>query len=400
MQVPAHESFASELRNAGYDVPGSPMKPSARAAQRKTTVARPPLLSLLNKAEAKANARPSLSSQSPQHRKLMRSPYAKNPGQGGGFSNRSRAHAAEPVQPKKRHLLPQHVRTHVLTLFRTFAASDATLRMRSGARVSGASIASSALSSAAAAAAAASCGRHRVASAGPKPTPLFPPVSAREGRNVASAPSRARTQGQPPQPPQSLSFEEVLRLYYRNATPLEIDAMLALVESTREQLLRRRWICEAKAQHLDRIRQAFLMGDENGDGVLSLAEFREAVAVHNGQRLPGGAAPAQGQTGIPPEELEAIFARADADGSGTLDEDEFITLVASHPKLMSSFEAIIDAGIGRKLREEEKKLAKLFKAPISPRSRSVVSPSGRKRRASLNDLRSFGEVRLPMATEE
>ena len=200
----------------------------------------------------------------------------------------------------------------------------------------------------------------------------------------------------------TLTFEGLLKSYYRSATATELEAMLAIAEPQHAKDERRRWIADAKAQHAERIRMAFLMGDANGDGVLSMAEFAEAVALHRGQR--GAAAAAAGEEegdesssgAISQEELAAVFEEADKDHNGVLDLDEFMALIASHPKLMNNFEDLIEAGVQRRLREEERRLNQLFKAPVSPQSRSVLaSPSGRRRRPSLADLRAVEDVRMP-----
>ena len=94
-----------------------------------------------------------------------------------------------------------------------------------------------------------------------------------------------------------------------------------------------------------------------------------------------------------------MFEHGDKDGSGTLDVDEFLALVASQPKLLSSFEDILKHGVQRRVRLEERKLKMLVSAVLSPTARGrgkgiVVSPSGRRRRPTLLDLRPRDEVRM------
>ena len=190
------------------------------------------------------------------------------------------------------------------------------------------------------------------------------------------------------------SFEAVLRLYYRRAREGEIEQMLTLCEPAYEALERTRWIARMRRTATDEIKQAFYAGDGSGDGMLSLAEFAEAVALHRGERHPAGSG--EKRAGVS-SELEAAFLRADHDGNGLLDFDEFLELVASNPGFVKSFDAILTIGSKRKARQEESRKSLIFRSCISPGSHGVVSPTtGRRRRPSLFDLRSVHEVRLPM----
>lgn len=194
----------------------------------------------------------------------------------------------------------------------------------------------------------------------------------------------------------ALSFEKVLRLYFRHADDRERQAMLSLVEPHMTRLGKKRWIRRIKREHTEKIRMAFLMGDKDGDGMLSLAEFADAVALHRGER-PGAReeAPALSSQVVSLEELARIFAAGDKDGNGQLDLDEFLELVASHPKLMHSFEDVLSVAVQRKRDAEQARLTKIFKRAISPTSRGIASPSGMRRRPTLADLRSMHEVKLP-----
>ena len=179
------------------------------------------------------------------------------------------------------------------------------------------------------------------------------------------------------------SFEAVIRLYFRRAREVEIEQMLTLCEPAYEALERRRWIARMRRTATDEIKQAFYAGDGDGSGMLSLAEFSEAVALHRGERH--GVAQRAGVTG----ELEAAFKRADHDGNGLLDFDEFLEFVASNPGFVKSFDAILTIGSKRKARQEESRKSLIFRSCISPGSHCVVSPTtGRRRRPSLFDLRS------------
>ena len=196
-----------------------------------------------------------------------------------------------------------------------------------------------------------------------------------------------------------LPFEGVLKLYFKHASAAEIDAMIDLVEPRYRHAEQRRWIADAKEQYRAKIRMAFLMGDANGDGMLSLAEFKEAVAIHRGEaheQQPSQQQQQQhGKLSISDAQLAKIFDAADLDGNGALDLDEFIGLVASHPGLMSNFSEILDAGILKRRKIEEQRLGQIFKGEVavSPTSRGIQSPSGRRRRPTLVDLKRPDEVR-------
>jgi len=198
------------------------------------------------------------------------------------------------------------------------------------------------------------------------------------------------------------SFEALLRTYYRSASRAEMEAMLTLVTPSMVSMERRRWVVETKAKHERAIRTAFLMSDEDGDGALSLQEFANAVAIHRSE----GTLPKQSVNGSGPNgsvgtlsdaELESVFHAHDKDRNGKLDLEEFLDVVGSHPSLAASFESILRHGVTKRIRMEERKLQTVFRSTwsISPSSRGILSPSGRRRRPSLFDLRARDEVRLP-----
>lgn len=183
------------------------------------------------------------------------------------------------------------------------------------------------------------------------------------------------------------SFEAILRLYYGSADPKQIEAMLALVTPEFGRLERTRWVRRMRENCTEQIRQAFLMGDDSGDGGLDMNEFIAAVELHSGD----------GPAGTPRiDALKAAFAAADRDGNGVLDFDEFLELVATHPMLVASFEQILVVGCERRRRLEEFRQTIIFRHAISPTTHATVSPSGRRRRPNLFDLRAAHEVRLPM----
>ena len=70
-------------------------------------------------------------------------------------------------------------------------------------------------------------------------------------------------------------------------------------------------------EQLEEFKQAYDMFDKDGDGI-SKEELKEAM-------LTFGKAPTQ-------EELNDIMRKADEDGSGTIDFEEFINLMATNMK--------------------------------------------------------------------
>jgi len=181
------------------------------------------------------------------------------------------------------------------------------------------------------------------------------------------------------------SFEAVLKMYYK--TPEQVEAMLTFVEPEFVLVERKRWIRRMRESCTDQIRQAFLMGDGDDDGGLSLDEFLAAVETHAGK----GAANKERVA-----KLTAAFAEADVDGNGTLDFDEFLELVARHPVLVDSFEQILAIGCEKRRRLEQYRQTIIFRSCMSPTTHAAVSPSGRRRRPNLFDLRLAHEVRLPL----
>ena len=200
----------------------------------------------------------------------------------------------------------------------------------------------------------------------------------------------------------NMSFEGLLKMYYPGASASDRATMLGLVEPRWLAMQRRGWVDRVKTEHSDKIKMAFIMGDKDGDGTLSLSEFADAIKLHRGAKQRRDAAEGQQSSCgavISDEEIAAMFEHGDKDGSGTLDVDEFLALVASQPKLLSSFEDILKHGVQRRVRLEERKLKMLFSAVLSPTARGrgkgiVVSPSGRRRRPTLLDLRPRDEVRM------
>ena len=179
--------------------------------------------------------------------------------------------------------------------------------------------------------------------------------------------------------PAAPSFEAVLRVYYRGASARELEPMLEVASSALEEIKRRSWIAKCRANATEQIRQAFMVGDENCDGKLSLNEFCEALKIHRGDDDEESS-------------LVEMFEQADSDGDGSLDLPEFLELVSRHPELRRSFDHLLKLGCTKRMALEDHRSAMLFRQPVSPDTRTVRSPSGRRRRPSLLDLRSEQDI--------
>jgi Ca2+-binding EF-hand superfamily protein len=196
--------------------------------------------------------------------------------------------------------------------------------------------------------------------------------------------------------PDAGTFMDVLRLYYPTFTTSTLEMMTKDAKAGIDAIDRRAFISSAKGSYADRMRLAFSKSDKDGSGGLSVDEFVTAI-----QRC--GAQPPGFSRDRPAtrDDLAAMFKDADEDGNGLLDFDEFLELCARQTWLVSAFERIVDAGVRHKLRSEEARLSAIFRHPVSPRSRLVLSPtSGRRRRPSMFNLRTTDEVADTLARAE
>lgn len=196
-----------------------------------------------------------------------------------------------------------------------------------------------------------------------------PPGRHRLAGEVAAA---ARPHGAAPARRIPVSFKELLRSYYPKCTSAEIEAMHAVAAPREEELLRKRWVERTKAVHGEEILKFFGTADVDESGGISLEEFAEAVK----------------DLGLGGAEVESLFRDADADGNGVLDLQEFTELCASNRALLESFADILKIGEEKRRKEEEKRLAQLFRNKMS-------SPTRGRRRPSLVDLRRPGDVSMP-----
>ena len=202
-----------------------------------------------------------------------------------------------------------------------------------------------------------------------------------------------------------------MQVYYHKSTKDELEAMLSAAAPVYDEARRHQWIGDCKARSLALIRQAFLAGDDDGDGGLSISEFAEAVALHKGERHPDRSSAADRSSASRPVSsparmhrqhaasssadalappvvdplvdpwVKALFAAADTDGNGVVDEEEFVELVSHHAELRESFDHILTLGCKRRAAIEEAHLAQFQQRRAS----------GRRQRPALSHLRKEGD---------
>jgi hypothetical protein len=222
----------------------------------------------------------------------------------------------------------------------------------------------------------------------------------RGGAAVSSAPLRpqsARDSTVVLRPP--TTFIELLRLYYPSFSKETLEAMVDDCAEHIAHLDRRHWMASAKRKHADKLRLAFLKSDTDGNGGLDVNEFVSAVreACKGRARVAPVTRSASGRLMVyeapSVDELRALFDRADADGNGVVDFDEFVTLCSEQPWLVAAFDTILETGLRRRRKTEEARLHAIFRHPVSPISHAITSPTGARRfRPSLYDLRPTHEV--------
>lgn len=178
--------------------------------------------------------------------------------------------------------------------------------------------------------------------------------------------------------PSKRSFESVLRMNgFKSASQDEVEAMLALVATPLEQLATGQWVENAKRTYGAEVRAAFTRADKDGSGGIDLSEFAIAVEAAN----------------VDDTHMRLLFDAADANGDGVLDVNEFLQLVATSSTLRPAFGDILHAAKEKRDRAEFDRLSSLFRNPNA--LRVALSPSGRRRRPALCDLRSLNELTMP-----
>jgi len=194
------------------------------------------------------------------------------------------------------------------------------------------------------------------------------------------------------QPPTVDSFLDVLKVYYPTFSKATLQMMVDDAKEGLDLIDRRKFIQRAKGTLADRLKLAFSNSDKDKSGGLNVDEFVKSVEATGAH--PPGYSPSRP---CPKEQLsqivKKIFSDGDLNSDGILDFDEFLELCSKQPWLVNAFDRIVELGVRRKLKNEETRLGMIFRVPISPRSRLVLSPStGRKYRPGLYDLRRAEDV--------
>jgi len=199
--------------------------------------------------------------------------------------------------------------------------------------------------------------------------------------------------------PSAGSFLDLLHLYYPSFSRTTLESMVRDAREGIDAVDRRRFLIMAKGHYAARLKMAFLNCDKDKSGGLSVDEFIAAVqstgakppTTSKNNSTPTPKAPLSPNAAA--RTLRVLFAQADENRDGILQFDEFLELCAHQPWLVSAFDKIVEHGVRRKLRSEEARLSTIFRTPISPLSRMVMSPGGRGRfRPCMCDLRPVDEV--------
>ena len=214
--------------------------------------------------------------------------------------------------------------------------------------------------------------------------------SSRE-KEAAKATAKAKER------PDAGSFTDVLKLYYPHFSQRTLDMMVSDAKEGIDAIDRRAFVQRAKGTYTDRLQMAFSKADKDDNGGLDVDEF--VVAVRGTGAQPPGRSKSHP---ISERELKELFADGDSDGNGIIDLNEFLELCAHHPWLVNAFDRVVELGVRRKLKEEERRLTTIFRHPVSPLSRCVISesPSRPRYRPGLFDLRPAEEIGMALEREK
>ena len=213
-----------------------------------------------------------------------------------------------------------------------------------------------------------------------EPQPIAAPFAARKlpGGQPLDVSSKASSvvSGLDPRKlqPTKRSFERVLHLYYPHASGDELQAMLCLIAEPLAALTNGMWAESAKKTFGEEIRKAFAKVDKDGSGGIDVSEFASAVEAAD----------------ISEQHVREIFEAADANGDGVLDMNEFLNLISTSSVLRPAFGDIMKEAKDKRQRDEYQRLSVIFRDPADVMS--AHSPSGRRRRPNLSDLRNVFEV--------
>lgn len=111
---------------------------------------------------------------------------------------------------------------------------------------------------------------------------------------------------------ETIEFSEVLRIVYPRATSTEVKIMVAWATPVPTECeIRKQELRLAEERRLDSLRAMFNAYDRNGDGKVSITEFRMAMLDHENW-----------------DEVDALFEQYDANGNGEVDFEEFCAIVS------------------------------------------------------------------------
>jgi len=110
----------------------------------------------------------------------------------------------------------------------------------------------------------------------------------------------------------SVDFAELLRIVYPLATPPEIRTMVSWATPVKtEAELQDEADAEAERERIAGLRAMFKAYDRDGDGKVSITEFRMAMLDHENW-----------------DEVDDLFEQYDRNGNGTVDFEEFCAIVS------------------------------------------------------------------------
>jgi len=109
-----------------------------------------------------------------------------------------------------------------------------------------------------------------------------------------------------------VQFSEVLRIVYPRATPRELQTMNAWANPAKtEKQLRHEQAEQEDKERLEMLHAMFAAYDRDGDGKVSITEFRMAMLDHENW-----------------DEVDEMFDQYDKNGNGEVDFDEFCAIVS------------------------------------------------------------------------
>ena len=167
-------------------------------------------------------------------------------------------------------------------------------------------------------------------------------------------------------------FFHVLKLYFPFFNDMDLESAYSLIrarEQLREQTLRVERVHGAFGRRIVRL---FGEWDEDGNGVVSLDEFRRAFR----------------RSSLTASEVERCFRDADANGDGEVDLDELCRFMVDRPRMLDELERVLRRAEDIWERDHERDARLIFREV--PNTRNA---DGTIRRPSLADVWPADRVR-------